>query len=430
MEAGIRKQLIHLFDVAVQAAHPANCLPPALPEPPPAGRILILGAGKAASAMVQAAENHAIANGHDERISGYVTTRYGYKLATKIIEIVESSHPVPDQAGARAAQRTLDLAGAAEPDDLILVLLSGGASALWTLPVEGVEFQQKQDLNRQLLASGARISEINCVRKHLSRIKGGRLARAGRHAKMLTLAVSDVPGDDPGSIGSGPTVGDETTLADARAVLKRYRLRVEPSIETALMNPANETPFPGDPIFSRSRFELIARPGLSLAAAAEAARSLGYKTHILGDSLEGEARELAKAHADLARAAKVTGEKTALLSGGEVTVTLTGKGRGGPNQEYGLALAIALEGAEGISALAADTDGADGGDGAPDDPAGAVIDSTTLARARENHLNPAIFLANNDSGGFFAKLNDLIIVGPTQTNVNDFRVILVDPGQL
>ncbi len=428
MEAEIRKQLLQLLDAAVQAAHPANCLPPALPEPPPDGNILVLGAGKAAAAMVQAAENHYIANGHSERISGYVTTRYGYTLPTKIIELVESSHPVPDEAGARAARRTLELAGAARPDDLILVLLSGGASALWTLPAEGIEFQQKQALNRQLLACGARISEINCVRKHLSRIKGGRLARAGRQATMLTLAISDVPGDDPGSIGSGPTVGDETTLADAQAVIERYGLSVAPAIECALQNAANETPFPGDPIFSRSRFELIAKPGLSLAAAAQAADRLGYKAQILGDSLEGEARQLAKAHAGLARAAKGRGEKTALLSGGEVTVTLKGNGRGGPNQEYALALAIALDGSTGIRALAADTDGTDGGEGAADDPAGAIIDPSTLERARAQKLDPAIFLANNDSGGFFARLNDLIIIGPTQTNVNDFRVIVVDPG--
>ena len=355
--------------------------PPALPELPADGRLLILGAGKAAAAMVQAAENHYLAAGHGDRITGYVTTRYGYKLPTKLVEVVESSHPVPDEAGARAAERTLELASQAAPDDLILVLLSGGASALWTIPAAGVEFEEKQALNRQLLACGARISEINCVRKHLSRIKGGRLARAGKYARMLTLAISDVPGDDPGSIGSGPTVGDETTLADARAVIDRYGLQVEPVIQSALRNPANETPFPGDPIFSRSRFELVAKPGLSLAAAAKTASSFGYHSHILGDSLEGEARELAKAHGELALAARKRGEKIALLSGGEVTVTLTGKGRGGPNQEYALSLAISLKGAEGISALIADTDGADGGEGARDDPAGAVIGPSTLARA-------------------------------------------------
>lgn len=427
MEAEKRKQLLDLFDTAVKAAHPSLCLPPALPQLPADGRLLILGAGKAAAAMVQVAENHYIAAGQGDRISGYVTTRYGYKLPTGIIELVESSHPVPDEAGARAAERTLELTEHAGSGDLILILLSGGASALWTLPAKGVGFDEKQTLNRQLLASGARISEINCVRKHLSRIKGGRLARACRQARLLTLAISDVPGDDPGSIGSGPTVGDETTLADARAVIDRYGLQVEPAIESALTNPVNETPFPGDPIFSRSRFELVAKPGLSLTAAAEKAGALGYQPLILGDSLEGEARDLAKVHAELALAAKGRGEKTALLSGGEVTVTLIGQGRGGPNQEYGLSLAIALDGAEGIRALIADTDGADGGEGAPDDAAGAIINASTLARARAHDLNPAIFLANNDSGGFFAALDDLIIVGPTQTNVNDFRVILVDP---
>ena len=427
MENELREQLLSLFDTAVEAAHPAYCLPSALSELPTDGRLLVLGAGKAAAAMVQAAEEHYIATGHSERISGSVVTRYGYKLPTKIIELVEASHPVPDEAGARAAERSLELAEHAGPQDLILVLLSGGASALWTLPAQGIGFEDKQDLNRQLLASGARISEINCVRKHLSRIKGGRLAKAAGQARLLTLAISDVPGDNPGAIGSGPTVGDATTLADARAVVDQYQLTLTPAIEAALQNPANETPFPGDPAFARSHYELIARPGLSLAAAAKKAKNFGYQTQILGDSLEGEARELAKTHAELALAAKQRGEKIALLSGGEVTVTLTGEGRGGPNQEYGLALAISLDSAEGIRALVADTDGADGGEGAPDDPAGALIDPSTLARARGRNLNPATFLANNDSGGFFAALDDLIIVGPTQTNVNDFRVILVDP---
>ncbi|MCB1548954.1 MAG: glycerate kinase [Hyphomicrobiaceae bacterium] len=428
LETPARKTLHALLDAAISVARPDVCLAPHLPAIPPTGRLIVLGAGKAAAAMAQAAEAHYEGDPGYERLSGMVTTRHGYGLATRRIEVVEAGHPVPDTAGQRAAERTLALAGAATAEDLVLVLLSGGASALWSAPVAGLDFAGKQALTRKLLGSGARIDEMNTVRKHLSRIKGGRLAVAAHPAEVVTLAISDVPRDDPATIGSGPTVADPTTLADARAILAHYAIDLDPAVARALGDAANETPKPGATELDRSRFVLVARPQASLEAAARLAATLGYRPVIIGDALEGEARELARHHASLARESLARGERVALLSGGEVTVTLRGTGEGGPNQEYALALAIALEGAAGIAALAADTDGTDGGSGRVDDPAGAIVDATTLARASACHLDAAKFLDNNDSTGFFRSVGDLVIKGPTQTNVNDFRAILIDPA--
>jgi hydroxypyruvate reductase len=340
---------------------------------------------------------------------------------------VEAGHPVPDEAGMRASARTLELAAGAGPDDHIVVLLSGGGSANWSLPVDGVTLEDKQTLTRTLLRSGATIDQINTMRRHLSRIKGGRLAAArGRGARLTALAVSDVPRDEATAIASGPTLPDASTLADARALLQRFAPDAPASIVKALDEPANETPKPGDPLFEGTSFEIVARPKISLEAAAEVARRAGYEPIMLGDSLEGEAREVAAAHASHARELARSGKRAVLLSGGELTVTIRGDGRGGPNQEYALALALALEGHPDISAVAGDTDGTDGGAGSADDPAGAYVFPATLARARALGHDAASFLARNDSTGFFAKLDDLLRPGPTYTNVNDFRAVIID----
>lgn len=426
--AGDRKQLlVDIYRAAVASAHPASCVPPHLPDVPADGRLLIVGAGKAAAAMAQAAERHYIAKGQGDRIGGFVTTRHGSSLPTEIIEIIEAGHPVPDAASVAGARRALEAVGKAGPGDIVLCLLSGGASALWSAPVAGVSLEAKQVLTRQLLRSGARITEMNCVRRHLSRIKGGKLAAAAGAARLVTLAISDVPGDVPASIGSGPTVPDPTSLAEARDCLSRYGIVPASEIAAALQDPANETLKDGDPRLARAVYTLVAAPKASLAAAAGIARSAGYRVDLLGDALEGEAREVARFHAAMALDARRRGERVAFLSGGELTVTVTGTGAGGPNQEYALSLAHALAGAPGISVLAADTDGIDGGGGNPDDPAGALVDPGTLARAEERNLNAADFMANNDSTGFFSQAGGLIQCGPTQTNVNDLRVILVDP---
>jgi hydroxypyruvate reductase len=426
IENAARDHLTALFKAAVNAADAETCVPPALPDPPREGRLIILAAGKGAAAMVRAAERHYLAMGV-EKFEGLAVTRHGAALPTQVIELIEAGHPVPDANSVTAATRALELAQSAGEKDLVLVLLSGGASALWTAPVEGLTLADKQAITRRLLASGAPISEMNCIRKHISRIKGGGLAKAAARARLVTLAVSDVPGDDPSTIGSGPTVGDASTLQEALAILRRRGVPTEGTLEHLLTDARNETPAPDDPIFERTRFEIVARPAGSLAEAAEAARLLGYEPELLGDSLEGEARDVARAHAAMALDLLGRGRRVALLSGGELTVTITGDGRGGPNQEYCLALAVALEGKRGIAACAADTDGADGGGGAKDDPAGAIIDSSTLERAKAAGLDPAKFLENNDSTGFFARLGDLLITGPTHTNVNDFRAILIDP---
>jgi glycerate 2-kinase len=430
--AEARSLLVRLYEAAVAAAHPATCLARALP-PPPAGRILVLAAGKAAGAMAEAAERHYLDTLRlaPDRVHGIAVTRIGYGRPTRRVELVEAGHPLPDQAGIDATERTLALADAVQKGDLVLVLISGGASANWIAPVGGVSLADKRQLTSALLASGAVIGEINAVRKHLSRIKGGKLAAriaraANGPAQLVTLAISDVAGDDPSAIGSGPTVPDSTTLADARAILARYRIETPASIAAALADPANETPKPGDKAFAGTTFQIVAHPRQALAAAAEVARARGLNPVVIGDRIEGEARAVAALHAAQTLTLARTGKPTALISGGELTVTLRGSGRGGPNQEYALALALALGGAPGIAALAADTDGTDGGGGRPTDPAGAFIDQTTLSRASALGLDPARFLADNDSTGFFERLGDLLTPGPTCTNVNDLRVVLVD----
>jgi hydroxypyruvate reductase len=422
-----RAFLEELYRIAVAAAHPSTCLVPHLPKPP-AGRLIILAAGKAAGAMAEVAEAHYLdgAGFPASRLSGVAVARHGYGRPTRVIARIEAGHPVPDDASLAGAERALALAESAAAADLVLVLVSGGASANWVAPVPGVTLAEKQAINRALLKSGAGIADINAVRKHLSRIKGGRLTRAAFPGQVATLAISDVPGDDPDVIGSGPTVPDPTTLADARKVIRRFNLTVPREVTRALADAANESPKPGDPLFSRASFELVARPADAFRAAEAAVRESGYECVFLGADVEGEAREVAAAHAKLVRDLQAQGRRTVVLSGGELTVTIAGRGRGGPNQEYALALAQALDGAPGISAVAADTDGTDGGGGSPDDPAGAFIDGTTLARAWKLGLDPAAFLAENDSTGFFERLGDLLEPGPTYTNVNDFRAILVD----
>ena len=421
-----RELLESLFRAAVGAAHPSRCLPPNLPEAPPHGRLIVLAAGKGAGSLTEVAEQHYLARIPEERVDGIAVTRHGYGRPTRRIAMVEAGHPVPDEAGLKGTERALAFADAAGTGDLVLVLLSGGASANWIAPAPGISFADKQATTRALLRSGANIGEINCVRKHLSRIKGGRLARLAHPARVATLAISDVPGDDPAVIGSGPTVPDPTTLADARAIVGKYRLDLPEAVTRALSDPGNESPKPADRIFADTSYRIIARPADALAAAQVWVREAGYDCVVLGDRLQGEAREVAAAHARLARDFAATHRRMAILSGGELTVTLKGGGRGGPNQEYALALAIHLAGAKGIAALAADTDGTDGGRGQPDDPAGAFIDDTTLARAAAAGLDPAAFLADNDSTGFFNGIGDLFTPGPTFTNVTDFRAIVVD----
>src|SRR6478736_1059308 len=412
-----RPLLRALYDAAVAAAHPNTILAPHL-RPAPKGRVICLAAGKGAAAMAAAAERHYLDTLKlaPERLVGIATTRHGYGVPTRRIRVVEAGHPVPDEAGLKGAADTLALAGEAGPDDLLLVLLTGGGSANWIAPVDGISFAQKQAVNKALLRSGAPIGEMNVVRKHLSRIKGGRLAHAGRGAaEIVTLAISDVPHDDPSAISSGPTVPDPTTLADARALVARYNLAVDDAVRRALDDPGNESCKPGNSAFARAHFEMIAKPKASLDAAIKVAKDAGYEVIGLGADLEGEARDVAADHARLA-----------LKAHGELTVTVRGNGRGGPNQEYALALADLLKDTTGIVALAADTDGADGGAGSASDPAGAVIDQATFAKMKSLGLSPAAYLENNDATAFFAATGDLLLTGPTLTNVNDVRVILVD----
>ncbi len=422
-----RETLKALYATAVAAAHPARCLPALLPQPP-AGRLIVLAAGKAAGSMAEVTERVYLAERGlpRERLAGVAVARHGYGRPTQAIEMIEAGHPLPDAAGLAAAGRALALAEGAGADDLVLVLMSGGASANWIAPAEGVSFADKQAVTRTLLRSGAAIDEINCVRKHVSRIKGGRLAAHAYPARIATIAISDVPGDDPAVIGSGPTVPDPTTLAHARAIVARYRLDLPASVMRALNDPANESPKPGDKVFKGTTFKLAARPADALRAAEKAAADRGYEVVSLGADVEGEARDVAAAHARLARELRRDGKRAAILSGGELTVTIRGKGQGGPNQEYALALGIELDGMQNVAAIAGDTDGTDGGAGLATDPAGALVDGTTVSRARKLGLDPAAFLANNDSTGFFARLGDLLTPGPTYTNVNDFRAILVD----
>ena len=416
-----RDLLRDLFNSAVGAAQPRNCLSDLLPQPP-AARLIVLAAGKAAGAMAEVAEQRYGAG----PLEGIAVARHGYGRPLKRIEMIEAGHPVPDEAGLRAASRIIELANSASKNDLVLVLMSGGASANWIAPADGVSFADKQAVTRALLRSGANIGEINCVRKHLSRIKGGRLARAAQPARVVTIAISDVPRDDPSAIGSGPTVPDPTTLADARAIVARYKLDLPQAVTRALNNEANESPKPADSAFANTSFALAARPADALSAAQRKAAAAGYEVIMLGEHLEGEARDVAADHAKLALDLAARGKRAVILSGGELTVTIRGNGRGGPNQEYALALALALDGTRGIAALAADTDGTDGGAGSATDPAGAFADSGTASRARARGLNPVASLADNNSTGFFAALDDLLMTGPTFTNVNDFRAIVVD----
>jgi glycerate 2-kinase len=427
MDAPLRAFLADLFRTAVAAAHPASCLPPLLPQPR-AGRLILLAAGKAAGSMAEVAEGFYLNRLKlaPDRLCGIAVARHGYGRPLKIATMIEAGHPVPDGAGLEAALRAIEFADGADADDLVLVLMSGGASANWIAPAAGVTFADKQAVTRALLGSGATIGEINTVRKHLSRIKGGRLARTAYPAKLVTLAISDVAGDDPSAIGSGPTVPDPTTLNDARAIVAKYRLDLPTSVTIALADASNETPKPGDPIFAGSQFVLAARPADALRAAEAAVRAAGYECVSMGDRVEGEAREVAAAHAKRARQLRAQDKRAVILSGGEVTVTIRGKGRGGPNQEYALALAMELAGMPAVAALAGDTDGTDGGIGAASDPAGALLDGQTVARAQALGLDPAAFLADNNSTGFFAALKDLLLTGPTYTNVNDFRAIVVD----
>jgi glycerate 2-kinase len=415
-----------LFE-AIAAVQPAQCLAAHLP-PMPKGRLIVLAAGKAASSMTEAAEVHYEKEWRADpsRVTGVAVTRHGYGRPTRHIQTVTAGHPMPDDDGLDATSMALDYAARAGRDDLVLVLLSGGASANWVAPASLLTLQDKQAVTLALLRSGASISEINTVRKHLSRIKGGRLAVLAQPAKVVTLAISDVPHDDPAVIGSGPTVPDPTTLDDARAIIGRYGLSLPPGVSRVLADPASESPKPSDSAFEQMGYHVVARAEDALRAAVPLLTQAGYEVIDLGAQIEGEARDVAAQQAQMALDLKAQGRRAVILSGGELTVTIRGHGKGGPNQEFALALAIALQGEGGICAIAADTDGTDGGMGDASDPAGAVIDAATLQRARSLGLDPAAFLADNDSGGFFAQIGGLMVTGPTYTNVNDFRAIVVD----
>ena len=412
------------FDAALAAAEPDRALDGHMPAAV-RGRTIVLGAGKAAAAMARAFEKR-----WPGPLEGLVLTRYGHAVSCDRIEVIEASHPVPDMAGVSASRRLLDLAHSLGPDDQLVFLASGGGSALLTLPAPGLTLADKQAVTRALLRSGATITEINTVRKHLSAIKGGRLAVAAAPARVVCLAISDVPGDDPAVIASGPTVPDATTFADARAVLEKYRIEEPLAVIAHLAGEPDETPKPGDPVFAQTRFELIASPLSSLRAAAEAALRQNITPIVLSDRIEGEARDVALVHAAIARQLRAgefrVGERSVplpavLLSGGETTVTVKGSGRGGRNVEFLLALAVALDGAPGIAALACDTDGIDG----TEDNAGAILYPDSIARAAALGIGAGAALADNDGYGFFAALDDLVVTGPTLTNVNDFRAILV-----
>ncbi|MDQ0316374.1 glycerate kinase type-2 family protein [Amorphus orientalis] len=414
-----RRLLDHLFRAAVDRARPDTSLAGHLP-PKPKGRTVVIGAGKASAAMARALEA-----AWDGPLEGVVLTRTGHGEDTRQIRIVEASHPVPDQAGVDGTAEMLACLDGLTEADLVICLLSGGGSALLAGPPPGVSLEDLQALSRALLRSGAPISDMNTVRKHVSTVAGGRLALAAAPAPIVTLAISDVPGDDPAVIASGPTVADATTAADARAILEAHGIAVPASITHWLTDPAAETPKPDDPALAHASCRLIATPMMSLEAAAALAEEKGIRTLVLGDRIEGEAREVAKVLAAIAIScathARPLSAPCLILSGGETTVTVRGNGRGGRNTEFQLALALALDGHPGISAIAGDTDGIDGSE----DNAGALVDPTTLARARAAGLDPRAFLADNDGYGFFSVLGDLVVTGPTRTNVNDFRAILI-----
>ena len=408
-----------MFAAAVDAAQPRHCLPAHLPTAP-TGRTLIIGAGKASAEMARVVEQH-----WPGPLSGLVVTRYGYKVPCERIEIVEAAHPVPDQAGLDAARRILALVQGLGADDLVICLISGGGSSLLALPGDGLTLADKQALNRDLLKSGATISEMNCVRRHLSAIKGGRLAAACFPARLVTLAISDVPGDDPINIASGPTSADPTTCLDALAILQRYAITVPPQVRALLESGRGESVKPGDARLANSETRMIATPQMALEAAAAVAREAGVQAHILGDSIEGEARDVGIVMAGIARQVARFGQPFSapcvLLSGGETTVTIRGDGRGGRNVEFLLSLGVALDGHAGIHAIACDTDGVDG----QEEIAGATLAPDTLQRAWALGIRPRDSLADNDGHGFFQALGDSVICGPTLTNVNDFRAVYI-----
>lgn len=412
--------LMHMFHSALAAVDPLAVLAPHLP-PPPRGRTIVIGAGKAAARMAQAVEQH-----WQGEVTGLVVTRYGHGAPTRRIEVIEAGHPVPDEASTTAAQRMLALVRGLSEDDLVLCLMSGGGSALLSLPAPGITLDDKRALARRLLACGAPIGEINCVRRHLSGIKGGRLALACSPARVVTLVVSDVPGDDPAVVASGPTIPDGSCAADALALLAKYGIDISPALRAVLEDAGLAAPMPHDPRLAGNRAVVIASAQQALDAAAAAARAAGYTPLILSGCMEGEAREVALVHAGIARQVLAYGQPLAapcvILSGGETTVTVRGQGRGGRNAEFLLALAVALKGLPCVHAVACDTDGIDG----TEDNAGALLGPESLARARAAGVDAAALLQDNDGYSFFAALGDLVITGPTRTNVNDLRAILIE----
>jgi len=412
--------LRRMFDAAVDSAQPARCLAQHLPAPPK-GRTIVIGAGKASAAMAAALEKH-----WPGSLEGIVVTRYGYSVPCDRIEVIEAAHPVPDAAGLRASERIRDLVSGLTIDDLVIALISGGGSALLVAPADGLTLQDKQDVNAQLLRSGATISEMNCVRRHLSSLKGGRLGALCHPARLVTLLISDVPGDNPIDIASGPTVADPTTCADALAIVDRYGIGLPPGVRALLQGGSLESIKADDARLGNSETRLITAPQMALEAAAQVAREAGMPAHILGDSLEGEARDLGKAMAGIARQVRLRGQPfqapCVILSGGETTVTVRGNGRGGRNVEFLLSLGVALDGLPGVVALAGDTDGVDGAE----EIAGAVLRPDSLARAWALGINPRASLDNNDGHGFFSALADSVVTGPTLTNVNDFRAVIID----
>jgi len=411
--------LFDLFNSALSAVSAEKCLPPFLP-PPPRGKTLVIGAGKAAAAMAKVVEDH-----WSGELSGLVVTRYGHSVECQQIDVVEAAHPVPDSAGCQAAKRMMNLVQGLTEDDLVLCLISGGGSALLTLPAEGISLKQKQAINKALLKSGACISEINCVRKHLSQIKGGRLALACAPARIITLLISDVPGDDVTMVASGPTFPDATTRAEALAILLKYAVSIPSNIEQHLLSETGETPKPEDARFAGNSYALIATAQDALEAAARFASQAGITPYILSNNIEGEARDIGTMHAAIAQQIAQFNQPVqkpcVLLSGGETTVTVRGSGRGGRNTEFLLSIALALDGQRDIYAIACDTDGIDG----TEDNAGAILKPDCLARAAKLELNAKTSLANNDGYTFFSALSDLVVSGPTRTNVNDFRAVLV-----
>jgi hydroxypyruvate reductase len=414
-----RELLAAMFAAAVNSAQPEHCVPPHLPAPP-TGRTLVIGAGKASAAMARVLERH-----WPGPLEGLVVTRYGYAVPCEHIEIVEAAHPVPDAAGREAAARMLAMMAGLSADDLVICLISGGGSALLPLPGAGVTLEDKQAISRALLKSGASISEMNCVRRHLSAIKGGRLAAACHPARVVNLLISDVPGDNPMDIASGPTVADPSTCGDALDIVRRYGIELPDAARALLESGAGETIKPADERLTNVSTHLIATPQQALEAAAAVARAAGVTPVLLGDRLEGEARDVGKVMAGIALQVRAHGQPVpppcVLLSGGETTVTVRGNGRGGRNVEFLLALAIALDAAPGIDAVAGDTDGVDG----QEEIAGAFIGPDTLARAWAKGIRPRDSLDNNDGHGFFEALGDALVTGPTLTNVNDFRAILI-----